>query len=207
MKRIIKCLALAIACLQMTVCFGCSNSDKSEKKSSSSKSKSSGFDSPDEAIEAYLKAFIDNDADAVYNTIYSKEVDMFLEICEEFLDEKHTESDIISIVKEELADCHEGMSNYPIDEWKMNYEFYEDFTDEFLMFDMFDDFDDDFEYREAYEKMRKEYDKMNLQKVYTYDSVYLINDNADFVEELFNDDIACMQFDDKWYISILNLDL
>lgn len=204
MKKIIKVMSLAIACLQLTVCFGCSNSDKSEKKSSSSKLKSSGFDSPDEAIEAYLKAFIDNDADAVYNTIYSKEVGMFLEICEESFDEKHTESDIISIVKEELADCHEGMSRYPIDEWKMNYEFYEDFTDEFLMLD---DFDDDFEYQEAYEKMCKEYDKMNLQKVYTYDSVYLINENADFVEELFDDDIICMQFEDKWYISVMNLDL
>lgn len=199
MKKITKRLALAIACLQMTVCFGCGDSGKSEKKSSS-KSKNVGFDSPDEAIEAYLQAAVDEDADAVYNTFYSKEVDTLLDISEEHFDEKHTKSEIKSIVKEEFADFHDEISKYPTKEWKVNYEFYEDFTDELFMND-----DDDSEWQEFNEICRKEYDKIHLQEVYVYDSVGMIHEETDEFEEFIEDDIVCMQFDGKWYISILDL--
>jgi|GEM_PF-5207448 hypothetical protein len=194
MKKIVKGMALFLACLQMTVCIGCGSSGGSGKKSSS---KGKGFDTPEDAIEAYLQAAVDEDEDAIYNMFYEGEIDIYIDMIEEMYDEKTTKSEFKSLVieqlEEELEDFQEDLSYYPLKEWKMNYENREDITDEFL------NYDDD-ENQEFNEKLRKKYDDMNLKKVYMYDSVGMIHEETDDFAEFLEDDIACLQFDDKWYI-------
>lgn len=189
MKKFAKSLALVLACLQLTVCFGCGNSGKSNKKSSSSKS--SGFDSPDEAIEAYLKAAVDEDANAIYNMFYEDEIDMWLNMLNERYDEKITKSEFKSFaieqLEEALEECHEELSYYPIKEWKMNYEDREDITNEI------DDYDN------------VDYNDINLKKAYIYDSVGMIHEDPDDFVEFRSDDICCLQFGDKWYIYMMNV--
>lgn len=190
MKRIIKCLALAIVCLQMTVCFGCSNSDKSEKKSSSSKSKSSGFDSPDEAIEAYLNAFIEQDSKALYEMVYKDEWDIFHDYFNDDLSKKDITNALDQYMQEEIA---EELSDHPIDEWKQVNHGYEDITDEFLIGFTSGTID--------FDEVRKQYDKMGLQKVIRYDWVVLEHEESNDFIDCITDDVILLKINGEWYLS------
>lgn len=191
MKRITKSLALAIACMQMTVCFGCSNSDKSEKKSSSSKSKSIGYDSPDEAIEAYLNAFIEQDSKTLYEMVYKDEWDIFYDYFDDNdLSKKDITNALDQYMQEEIA---EELSEHPIDEWKQVNNGYEDITDEFLTWYDSDVID--------YDEVRKQYQKIGLQKVIRYDWAVLEHEESDDFIECITDDVPLIQFNGKWYLS------
>lgn len=199
MKKVFKGIALVLACLQLTVCFGCGSSEGGSGKKSSSKGK--GFDTPEEAIEAYLQAAIDEDSDAIYNMFYEDEIDIIIDMFKEEYDEKITKSEFESLVKESLEEnfeyFREDLSDHPFKEWKMNYEDREDITYGFLSYD--EDNEDD-----SSEKLLKSYNDIKLKKVYQYDSVGMLHEKTDDFAVFYDDDVACMLFGDKWYITVFD---
>lgn len=198
MRKIIKSFVMIFICMQMTLCFGCGDSDESSKKSSSSKSKNTGYDTPEEAVNAYLNTFIEQDSKTLYGMVNKDEWDIFYDYID---DDNFSKKDMIGFFDEYMREIiDKELSRHPKDEWKPVNEGYDDVTDEFL--DWIDDFGDNIDA----DGIRKQYKKIGLQKVITYDWVVLEHKGSEDFIECITDDLTLVMIDGKWYLSFWNFE-
>lgn len=181
-------LFIILACLQLTVCFGCGSSDKSDKKETHSES--IGFDTSDEALNAYLNAFLENDSEKIESMIYEEEWDV---ISEYLADGSYTKKRQIKLLRKYMDEIAvEKLTRHSLKEWKPVNNGYEDDTDYFLS-----SMDND--------KAAKAYQKIGFEKSITYDWAVLSHEESNDFVECIEDDVSLMKFNGKWYLSALML--